>query len=144
MNITYYSHPQVQRKSTLFFARRTINSVTICRHAGWQEQHTILCCEKKYRYIQWTTLPLLQIGRAVLLTCRVHPTPTLSGLQPSIAVYNITFLLPSEWHQTEQNCYVNEGGRSIVNLTVFVKFFGRGPYYVTFYEYFINHGLQNC
>jgi len=75
---------------------------------------------------------------AVLLTCRVQPTPTLSGLQPSIAVHNITFRLPSERHRTEQNFYLNEEGRSTVSLTVFVKC---GPFYITFYEHFINDGL---
>jgi len=82
-------------------------------------QYTVLW--KKYRYVQWTTLPLLQRAPAVLLTCRVHPTPTLSGLQPSIVVHNITFHLPSERHRTEQNFYVNEGGRSVVSLNCVCK-----------------------
>jgi len=46
MNVTYYSHPQVQSNPLRFFVSRTINFVTICRHVGWQEQHNILCCEK--------------------------------------------------------------------------------------------------
>jgi hypothetical protein len=88
--------------------------------------------------------PLLSRARAVVLTCRAHLKTTLSGLQPSIAVYINTIRLPPERHPTEYMSCVNDWGGIFVILYVFVNCFECGLFEVGFYKHFVTCGLHNC